>query len=236
MPGATPVLFITQDDFLWQHWRALGGASDSASASAWLPARGHTLADLRRWREQGRALVVIDAGLPGLPAWQSPEVWRAQLDALHAIVASVRPGDAEGMQVMRCGVRGYCHAYVPAATWTQVLQAVTTGSVWLGASLITRLLHQLDAIMAGSAKTSDASSTDLSRNPVSGWQHDALTERECTIARCVAQGDPNGKIAAAMGISERTVKAHLTTIFEKLGVTDRLQLALRVHGLTAQRA
>jgi len=213
MHVATPVLLLTQDDFLWQHWRTL-------DTQQWLPARGRELADLRRWREQGRALAVIDAGLPGLPVWQS-DVWQPLLKGAQAIIASVRPNDEEGMQTILCGARGYCHAYAPAATWTHVLAAVATGSVWMGPSLVNRLLRQVKTLARASSQSPDP------------WHHDTLTERERAIALRVSQGDPNSKIADALGISERTVKAHLTTVFDKLGVTDRLQLALLVHGIKA---
>ena len=53
------------------------------------------------------------------------------------------------------------------------------------------------------------------------------------MARYAASGQSNAQIADALGITERTVKAHLSAVFEKLEVTDRLQLALRVHGISA---
>lgn len=61
-----------------------------------------------------------------------------------------------------------------------------------------------------------------------------LSERELDVLRCVAKGLPNKLIARNLGISEKTVKAHLTRIFQQLGVTDRTQAALwaREHGLT----
>ena len=62
------------------------------------------------------------------------------------------------------------------------------------------------------------------------WQGLAA-EREREVAQRAATGDSNQAIGTALGITERTVKAHLKAVFEKLAVTDRLQLALRVHGV-----
>jgi DNA-binding NarL/FixJ family response regulator len=60
-----------------------------------------------------------------------------------------------------------------------------------------------------------------------------LSERELEVLRCVAKGLPNKLIARSLGISEKTVKAHLTRIFRQIGVTDRTQAALwaRERGL-----
>jgi two-component system, NarL family, nitrate/nitrite response regulator NarL len=54
----------------------------------------------------------------------------------------------------------------------------------------------------------------------------ALTTRETQIAKAVAEGRGNRDIAALLGITEQTVKNHLTSIYEKVGVESRLQLAL----------
>jgi two-component system, NarL family, nitrate/nitrite response regulator NarL len=56
----------------------------------------------------------------------------------------------------------------------------------------------------------------------------ALTTRETQIASAVAEGRGNREIATQLGITEQTVKNHLTSIFEKVGVASRLQLALAV--------
>jgi DNA-binding NarL/FixJ family response regulator len=60
-----------------------------------------------------------------------------------------------------------------------------------------------------------------------------LSERELEVLRCVAKGLPNKLIARNLGISEKTVKAHLTRIYQQIGVTDRTQAALwaRERGL-----
>jgi RNA polymerase sigma factor (sigma-70 family) len=53
-----------------------------------------------------------------------------------------------------------------------------------------------------------------------------LSEREREVLQCVAEGLPNKLIARRLGISEKTVKTHLTRIFQQIGVTDRTQAAL----------
>ena len=60
-----------------------------------------------------------------------------------------------------------------------------------------------------------------------------LSERERDVLRCVARGLPNKLIARELGISEKTVKTHLTRVFQQLGVSDRTQAALwaKEHGL-----
>ena len=56
----------------------------------------------------------------------------------------------------------------------------------------------------------------------------ALTTREIQIAKAVSEGRGNRDIATQLGITEQTVKNHLTSIYEKVGVGSRLQLALKV--------
>jgi DNA-binding NarL/FixJ family response regulator len=204
----TPVLLVTHDDLLWQHWQ------DKLEGGRWLLARGRAVDDLRRWRDQGRLLAMLDAGLPRLPAW-SDASWTDIAGGLRLMVASLRPNDDEGAQVIGSGACGYFHGYANAETLQQVLEAVDSGVIWMGQSLLSRLLKAVNVRVPEAAR----------------WDAGLLTEREITIARCVASGQNNADIAQELGITERTVKAHLTSIFEKLGVSDRLQLALRVHGI-----
>ncbi len=204
-----PVLLITHDDLLWQHWRGLNPAR-------WLAARGRGLADLQRWREQGRTLAVLDADLPRLPSWQDP-IWPTTLADLQLVVASPSPNDEQGTRVLGAGAHGYCHGYASAASLSQALEVVASGGIWMGRSLVSRLLK----LVAERAQDTPS------------WDGGVLTDREITVARYASSGQANAQIAEALGITERTVKAHLSAVFDKLGVTDRLQLALLVHGISA---
>jgi DNA-binding NarL/FixJ family response regulator len=203
---STPVLLVTHDDLLWQHWRGL-------DEHRWLPARARNLNELKRWREQGRFLALLDANLPRRPDWRSHE-YAALFKGLLVVVASSRPTDDDGTRALAAGAAGYCHSYAPPTALAQVLNVVDSGGIWMGRSLVSRLLKLVDA-----------------RTPESIWHSERLTERENAVTARAVRGQTNAEIADALGITERTVKAHLSAVFDKLGVSDRLQLALLVHGI-----
>lgn len=204
---ARAVLLLTHDSALWDHWRGL-------EAHQWMPARGRSLEDLARWRQQGRQLVLLDADLPRRPDWSDP-AWNDHFRDLKVIVATMRTSDTEGKQVLSAGASGYVHAYSPVKALNTVLETVKAGSVWLGPTLLARLLRDIDKRVA--------------RNS-SDWAA-GLTSREKEVAERAAIGHSNQAIADALNITERTVRAHLSAVFEKLDVSDRLMLALRVHGV-----
>lgn len=208
-----PVLLITQDDNLWEHWRKI-------NAQSWAPARGHDLSDLDRWRQHGRALVILDRQLPKLPDWDDPQ-WKKHFHDLQIVIASIRPNDHEASRTFTAGSSGYLHAYSPIPVLESALQSVSAGSVWMGRSLVNRILQEIDRrLKPGQESKAQA------------WA-DSLTLREKEVAQRAAVGRSNQEIADELGITERTVRAHMTAIFEKLGVADRLTLALKVHGISA---
>jgi DNA-binding NarL/FixJ family response regulator len=206
-----PVLVITCDDQLWQHWCGLG-------IDRWLPARGRSLMDLRRWREQGRVLAVLDSLMPGLPSLGDP-VWESTLSGLDVVVVSSMPNDEQATQALRAGAHGYCHGYANLQALSQTLEVVSGGGIWMGRTLVARLLKLVGDRLQGAQQ----------------WQVNNLTEREAAVARCAANGESNAEISKALGITERTVKARLSAAFEKMGVTDRLHLALVFHGISPAR-
>lgn len=205
---AQPVLMVTQNATLWQHWQQL-------SSVRWLPARGLGLQDLQRWAQQSRQLVILDAALPRLPGWED-SAWPQHLQGLKVLVLSARPTDAEGRQALARGASGYAHAYTPAESLDTILQSLEAGSIWLGRSLMQHLLQDINNRLP-TAQADD-------------WTAE-LSPREQEVARLASLGNSNPDMATALGISERTVRAHLSAIFDKLQVSDRLMLALKVHGI-----
>lgn len=202
-----PLLLLTHDDALARRWEPLG--------DEWTVARGRGLKALEDWRAQGRRLVLLDAALPGLPAWTDAQ-WPARFSSATVLVGLGQPDDAHGTATLQAGATGFCHVYAPLETLRQALRVVAGGELWVGRALLSQMLRQL-----------------LAAHPPAGastW-HAGLTEREREVAELAAIGEANDAIASQLGITARTVKAHLSSVFEKLAVADRLQLALRVHGI-----
>jgi DNA-binding NarL/FixJ family response regulator len=164
-------------------------------------------------------VVWLDLALPDIPDWAQPSMKHLlQMRNVKVVATSSNPKDSEAMQALGGGCSGYCHAYADAATLLQVKQVVEAGNVWIGKSLMGRLIQTAN----------NAASAIIA--PKDDWGPN-LSTREREIAILAANGASNLEIARECKISERTVKAHLSAVFEKLNLTDRLQLALRVHGI-----
>lgn len=208
MSHPTQALYLSQDSGLLLHWtQSLGTATVC-----------HALEALDPTAIGERSLLWVDLALPQLPAWTAP-VWRTWLPhpALRVIATSSHPKDSEAVAALDAGCAGYCHAYAAASTLRQVEQVVQAGHVWIGAALMQRLIRTAQhAVKPPPNKEA--------------WSQQ-LTARETQVALMAAKGASNQDIAIHYEISERTVKAHLSAVFSKLGIADRLQLALKVHGI-----
>jgi DNA-binding NarL/FixJ family response regulator len=147
------------------------------------------------------------------PAWETliAEL-RRHVPRSAVVILSNNPGESEALTALAAGARGYCHAYAPSAQLREVAEVVGHGGYWLGPELLARLVGILGKHLPA----------DPEALP------DVLTVREAEVARAVADGLTNKEIAARIHLTERTVKAHLAAIFAKLGVRDRLQLAVKL--------
>lgn len=132
-----------------------------------------------------------------------------------------RPDEEEGVSYLRLGVVGYANSYIGAERLQEAMRAIASGSVWINQQLMQRLISASSVQISG--KTEETLSQPLPK------MLDQLSSREMQIARLVGEGLSNLAIAAQLGISERTVKAHLSTIYSKTATKGRLGLALLVR-------
>jgi len=204
-------ILVTQDDGLIAHWqRVLGKGNQSVV---------HRMEDFFQLNVRQPSMAWIDLSLSERPPWNAA-VWQTVLqnDQIRTIAASSNPHDAEAMEALDAGCAAYCHAFSDAVTLRQVREVVDAGHIWIGKALMQRLLRNVTQVVA--------------RQPPgdTSWSEN-LTLREIEVATLAANGASNATISTQCRISERTVKAHLSAVFVKLNITDRLQLALRVHGI-----
>lgn len=157
-------------------------------------------------------LHVAEEGITGA-AWVSDVC--AMAKRIPIVVLSNVPEDGQGMAVLAAGASGYCSALSLPAVLRQVASVVEGGGLWVGPQLMRRFMQGLAA----------------RGNGVMDPALDRLSQRERQVAEAVSHGSTNKEIARTMGITERTVKAHLSAVFEKLGVHDRMHLSLLVNGV-----
>lgn len=162
--------------------------------------------------------VGADGAFVGLSA-ELPD-WRTRLAALAAtpgcdvVLLSLQPDDGEALAAFELGARAYAHALATPEMLREVDAVVAHGGLWVGPALMARLLRALGARPTRVAPGVDAL--------------DGLSAREREVAEAVAEGLSNKEIALRLALTERTVKAHLAAVFDKLGVRDRLQLVVKI--------
>lgn len=165
-----------------------------------------SLDDLQQWLRPEPVIILLHAAsfpdIKSLIARIS-----SQKRSVHLGVASDIPTVRELLELAGSGINAYFNSYMADLHYAHMLRTVSSGQKWFAP----QLQEQLLALAVSGQSESSSLQT--------------LSSRELQIAQAVADGLSNKAIARAHDITERTVKAHLTRIFEKLGVKSRLELA-----------
>lgn len=137
-------------------------------------------------------------------------------DSRTLIIGPPRPMTIQ-IAALKQGARGYFDEQLPLDKLHDALQLILNGEVWVERHVISGLIDELTHKPEISEQHRQALAT--------------LSPKEIEVAKLVSHGATNKMIARAMNITERTVKAHLTTIFQKMGLPDRLSLAILFRDL-----
>ena len=116
---------------------------------------------------------------------------------------------------LEAGAKGYVEALATKVIIEQVLETICSGGIWLPGQLLSNLVGALSNTPFKYARTCEL---------------DLLTKRERQVVDIVVTGATNKQAAESLNITERTIKEHMGSIFNKLKVRDRIQLMLVVKG------
>lgn len=159
-------------------------------------------------------LVLLDLELPGMDGIQAIAALRDAAPAAPVLVFTAYDTDERVLSAVRAGARGYLLKGAPAADLARAIRAVHQGGSYLEPRVADRVLAEV-------------------RRPRAASQ--ALSGREREVLTLAAAGRSNKQIARALGITERTVKFHMASVFGKLGTDNRAEavaVAIR-RGLVA---
>lgn len=199
------ILVICQDsDIAARFSTELGGHYCVGYAASW----SETLESITRHSYQ---LLMLDPAL--IPESGTNAIEDLAVVAPDTRIIILETADSpkiDQVELFKQGVHGFCDSGITPELLVKAVTAVCRGELWLRRSLITRVIEELAR----------------GRTPAAGNKVKCLTPRELEVAQMVHKGGNNKNIAKQLDISERTVKAHLSAIFKKLDIENRLHLAL----------
>jgi two-component system nitrate/nitrite response regulator NarL len=156
-------------------------------------------------------LLLLDLGMPGLSGLSALRELQHLSGTMRTIVLSGHITKAHLQTAIQLGVRGIVRKDESTEVLFEAIMRVMAGQHWLGHSLVTELMELV--------RTSSQSPNSGVRQPF------GLTPRERQVLTLVAAGFPNKEIARACAVSEETIKHHLTRMFDKVGASNRIELA-----------
>ena len=165
------------------------------------------------------AVLLLDLGLSHMGEVRGVPAIQRLCPSTGIILFAGANDERQAICALKAGAKGYCTKEIEPSHLRKAVQVVQKGEVWVGRRTICHLLEEL--ISRAENVTNDSP-------PLEEVYLRHLTPREHQITLLVGEGACNKEISNRLNISERTVKAHLTSIFHKLQITDRLRLGLFV--------
>ncbi len=164
-------------------------------------------------------ILLLDLKMPGLDGLATLQRLQAARNKTRVIVLTASDDKNEFVQAMKLGTSGIVLKQTATELLIKSIRKVHAGEIWLDSHTTAAVIRQFVANDEPPVpQQMPQAPRDRERSP--------LSQREREIVALVAQGFKNKEMAEKMFISEQTVKNHLHNIFDKLGVSDRLELAL----------
>lgn len=164
-------------------------------------------------------VVLMDLEMPVMDGVEATRRLTAELPAIRVLALTTFDDDHLVFGALRAGAAGYLLKDATPAELFDAIAAVARGESWLHPNVAAKVVAEFARLSR--------------RRPAHGAvaPDPGLSTREVEVLRVLSTGASNKEIATALYISEGTVKNHLTHVFDKLGVTDRVQAALSARDL-----
>jgi len=164
-------------------------------------------------------ILLLDLNMPGLSGLEVTKQLKAAECPTKIIALTIHDSDNYVLEMLKNGALGYLLKDVEPAVLVKAIHTVNEGTAFIYPKLAERLF--------GGINVGD----DLEARAQEMWEEgreERITSREMDVLECMVKGLSNQDIGKALGLSEKTVKNHLSSIFHKLKVTDRTQALIYV--------
>jgi two-component system, NarL family, nitrate/nitrite response regulator NarL len=158
-------------------------------------------------------ILLLDLQMPRLPGLEAMRAIMTKSPRVKIVLLTATITPQQIIEALQIGARGIVLKDAVAGDLAHALRAVLSGDYWIGGERVANLLKALHELMAQAAAVPERKTY-------------GLTPRELEVVTCIVEGCSNRDVAKQFTISEETVKRHLSNVFDKTGVSTRLELAL----------
>lgn len=157
--------------------------------------------------------VIMDLGLPGINGIEATKLIKSMRKDIKIIILTSHSSEEEVINSIKAGARAYCSKDINPEILSDIVLSVINGAIWFDSKIA-------DIVIQALSDDKKLLNTDV----MDGYN---LTDREKDVIEYICEGLTNSEISNILDVSINTVKVHVSSIIQKLGVEDRTQVVVK---------